>query len=90
MDKGILSIRGERSGAVSSDAGRYSRIERRHGSFHRHFALPDSADAEGIGARGHNGVLEVAIPKKPDTASRRIPVVAVAVPGDEPSIRPAA
>ena len=90
MDKGILSIRGERPGASSGEAGRYAHVERRHGSFHRQFALPDSADAGGIVARGHNGVLEVAIPKKPDTASRRIPVTAVTVPASEPSNQSAA
>lgn len=73
MDKGILSIRGERASAAA-DESRFSRIERRHGSFHRRFALPDSADAEGISARGSNGVLEITIPKKPETTPRRIQV----------------
>jgi HSP20 family protein len=78
MHGGILSIRGERAG--NDEAGRYAHVERRHGSFHRQFALPDSADAGGIVARGHNGVLEVAIPKKPATVSRRIPVAAASAP----------
>lgn len=74
MDKGILSIRGERKSEASEDTERYSRIERRYGSFHRRFALPDSADADGISAHGRNGVLEVVIPKKPETTPRRIQV----------------
>ncbi|NZA25934.1 Hsp20/alpha crystallin family protein [Luteimonas sp. SJ-92] len=73
MDKGILSIRGERRSAASEEA-RYSRIERRSGSFHRRFALPDSADPEGITASGSNGVLEISIPKRPETTPRRIQV----------------
>src|SRR3990170_3593273 len=44
MDKGILSIKGERRSESSEQTERYSRIERRYGSFHRRFALPDSAD----------------------------------------------
>ena len=74
MDKGILSIRGERKGESSEQTERFSRIERRYGSFHRRFALPDSADADGISAHGRHGVLEVTIPKKPETTPRRIEV----------------
>ena len=51
MDKGMLSIKGERSSETSSETERFSRVERRYGSFHRRFALPDSADPEGIRAR---------------------------------------
>ena len=74
MDKGILSIRGERRSDIDPQNGRYSRIERRYGMFHRRFALPDSADAEGITANGRNGVLEISIPKRPETTPRRIQV----------------
>ena len=74
MDKGILTIKGERKGESGEQAERYSRVERRYGSFHRRFALPDSADAEGIVASGRNGVLSIAIPKRPETKPRRIQV----------------
>lgn len=74
MDKGILTIKGERSSESSEQTERYSRIERRYGSFHRRFALPDSADPEGIQAHGRNGVLEITIPKRPESAPRRIQV----------------
>ncbi|MGN6153440.1 MAG: Hsp20/alpha crystallin family protein [Lysobacteraceae bacterium] len=74
MDKGILSIKGERKNAFAESNERFSRIERRYGSFHRRFALPDTADAEGITASGRNGVLEIAIPKRPESSPRRIQV----------------
>ena len=74
MDKGILSIKGERSSESSMEVERFSRVERRYGSFHRRFALPDSADADKVSATGHNGVLEISIPKKPETTPRRIQV----------------
>lgn len=74
MDKGMLTIRGERSSETSSQTDRFSRIERRYGSFHRRFALPDSADPDGIQAQGRNGVLEITIPKRPEIAPRRIQV----------------
>ncbi len=74
MDKGILSIRGERAAATSDVSDRYSRVERAHGLFYRRFALPDSANPEGISASGGHGVLEISIPKKPETTPRRIQV----------------
>ena len=77
MDKGLLTVKGERRGDELGDAERYSRTERVHGSFHRRFALPDSADAEGITATGHNGVLQITIPKRPEGTPRRIQVGSV-------------
>lgn len=68
MDKGILTIKGERA----AEEGRFSRQERRYGSFHRRFSLPDSADADGIAASGKFGVLEISIPKRAETTPRRI------------------
>jgi HSP20 family protein len=74
MDKGILSIRGERSVEEKTEDERFSRIERAHGVFHRRFALPESADPDGISASGRHGVLEITIPKRPETTPRRIQV----------------
>lgn len=73
MDKGILSLKGERK-AEAKEGGKFTRVERVHGSFYRRFALPDSADADGITASGRNGVLEISIPKKPETTPRRIAI----------------
>jgi len=82
MDKGVLSLKGERKPAIGdtqerdpgSNEVRFSRIERSVGRFHRRFTLPDSADPDGITAVGHNGVLEISIPKRPETTPRRIQV----------------
>ena len=74
MDKGILTIKGERSGDATQEGESFSRIERPHGSFHRRFALPDSADPDRIEASGRNGVLQITIPKRPETTPRRIQV----------------
>ena len=74
MDKGILTIKGERGSESTQETDRFSRIERSYGSFHRRFALPDSADPEGIQAHGRNGVLQIVIPKRPESAPRRIQV----------------
>jgi HSP20 family protein len=74
MDKGILSIRGERSSDAKEESANYTRIERSRGSFHRRFALPDTANPDGIAAKGAHGVLEIVIPKRPETTPRRIAV----------------
>ncbi|MBL0041984.1 MAG: Hsp20/alpha crystallin family protein [Xanthomonadales bacterium] len=74
MDKGVLTLKGERSAETRSEDGKFTRVERVHGSFHRRFALPDTADAEQISASGKHGVLEIVIPKKAEAAPRRITI----------------
>ena len=74
MDKGVLTIKGERKQEHLEEGHRFTRVERAHGAFLRRFALPDSADAEGITAHGRNGVLEVSIPKRAESAPRRIEI----------------
>ena len=74
MDKGILTIKGERKDERREETDKFTRVERSRGVFHRRFALPDSADAEGISASGKHGVLEIAIPKRPEQAARRIKI----------------
>jgi HSP20 family protein len=74
MDKGILSIKGERTAQTQMENDRYTRLERSRGTFYRRFSLPDSADAEGIKATGRHGELEISIPKRPETTPRRITI----------------
>ena len=74
MDKGVLSIRGDRKSETHEEGNAFKRVERSHGAFRRSFALPDSADAEGIAASGKHGVLEISIPKKAELAPRKIAI----------------
>lgn len=74
MDKGVLSIKGERKSASKTGDGKFTRVERSHGVFYRRFALPDSANPDGITATGRHGVLEIAIPKRPETTPRKIDI----------------
>lgn len=74
MEKGILTIKGERAVERNAQTDRFTRVERVHGSFHRRFTLPDSADADTISATGKHGVLEIVIPKKAEKAPRRITI----------------
>jgi HSP20 family protein len=74
MDKGVLTIKGERDSGNTGHDGKFTRVERSRGPFHRRFALPDTADAEGITAHGKLGVLEIVIPKKAQATPRRITI----------------
>ena len=74
MDKGTLTIKGERKQEAVEENTRFTRLERAQGAFLRRFALPDSADADGITAHGRHGVLEVSIPKRAESAPRRITI----------------
>jgi len=75
MENGVLSIKGERHEEHEEEKEGYKRIERMHGSFHRRFNLPETADAEGISAKSRNGSLEISIPKREALAqTRRITV----------------
>ncbi|HEC19143.1 MAG TPA: Hsp20/alpha crystallin family protein [Gammaproteobacteria bacterium] len=75
MENGVLSIKGERHEEHEESKEGYKRIERVHGSFHRRFNLPDTADAENISAKSRNGTLEIVIPKREEvTKTRRITV----------------
>ncbi len=74
MEDGVLTLKGERSTQTEAEREGYKRIERARGTFYRRFGLPDSADAEGIKAKGKDGVLEIVIPKHERVQPRRITV----------------
>jgi HSP20 family protein len=74
LDRGVLSVSGERAKEAFAKDVQRSRTERPHGRFHRRFTLPDTADAAGVHATGRNGIVEVTIPKQPKAQPRRIQV----------------
>jgi len=76
MDKGVLSISGKRAREVREETDSIKLVERTSGSFHRRFALPESANAEEISAVCTDGILEVVIQKQSEVKSRRITVQA--------------
>ncbi|MCG3202753.1 MAG: Spore protein SP21 [Gammaproteobacteria bacterium] len=76
MEKGVLTVRGERSLEKEEDRSGFRRIERARGTFYRRFSLPDSADAERIQAKSRDGVLEIVIPKQEKSQPRKIAVQA--------------
>ncbi|XP_020255436.1 class I heat shock protein-like [Asparagus officinalis] len=62
-DGNVLSISGEKAKEEEDAGDTWHRIERRTGSFHRKFRLPENARMEETRCSMDNGVLTVTIPK---------------------------
>ena len=76
IDKGRLTVSGEKSLDREDTDGEYRRIESSYGSFYRSFPLPDLVDQDNIEARFENGVLYVTLPKVEAAKPKRIAVKA--------------
>lgn len=74
VEKGILSITGERKFEKEEKNKKYHRIERAYGSFVRTFVVPDDADAEKVSADFKDGVLKVHLPKSEKAKPKQIEV----------------
>ena len=74
LDRGVLTVSGERPAEMTAKEVERSRRERVSGRFHRRFTLPDTVDAAAVHAAGRDGVLEVTIPKQAKAKPRRIEV----------------
>lgn len=72
MDKGRLTVQGEKRLEKEDTDGQYRRIESSYGSFYRSFPLPDTIDQDNINARFDHGVLYVTLPKVEAAKPKRI------------------
>ena len=73
-ENGVLTIKGQRYDKTEEERDNYKRIERFTGTFMRRFTLPETADIDNIKAITRDGVLELVIPKMPQTQPKRINV----------------
>lgn len=76
VDKGLLTIAGERENYVPQESDKlsvYAR-ERFAGSFKRVVNLPEGVDPAQVNAVYRNGVLHISIPKQESSKLRRIEV----------------
>lgn len=71
LNKGVLTISGERKTKEEVKQEDYYKIETYFGKFSRSFTLPDNVDIENIEAKSDNGVLEIVIPKLKDDVSKK-------------------
>jgi HSP20 family protein len=77
VEQNVLTIKGEKRSEREEKQeknGRWHLIERTYGSFQRSFALPGNVDSTKIDAKFENGVLMVHMPKRKESAARRIAV----------------
>ena len=76
VDRGLLTIAGERVGEIPAESEKVSvfAAERFSGPFRRVISLPEDADASRVDAKYRDGVLRIAIPKRESSKPRRIEV----------------
>ena len=74
VENNLLTIRGERKFEKSVSEENYLRVERTYGAFSRSFSLPNTVNAEAIGAEYKNGVLTVNLPKREESKPRQVKV----------------
>jgi len=75
IDRGVLTIEGERASSLPDDEKTAVHInERFAGRFRRVVSLPDDVDPEGISARYRDGVLNLSIRRRESALPRRIEV----------------
>ncbi|MBW8845075.1 MAG: Hsp20/alpha crystallin family protein [Burkholderiales bacterium] len=74
VDRGVLSISGERAAEPQEgNAKTYSR-ERFSGSFRRAVSLPDDADATQVKASYRDGILHISVARQASAQPRRIDI----------------
>lgn len=79
IDRGVLSLAGERKPATPTGASAEERTtvhqaERFHGRFRRVVSLPDDIDPQAVTAAYRDGVLSVSVQRRAAQAPRRIAV----------------
>jgi HSP20 family protein len=74
VDKGLLTISGERTHVEPSSGGRFYAQERFAGGFRRAVELPRDADPDKVTARYADGALTISIGKRESSRPRSISV----------------
>ena len=74
VDKGTLTIKGEKKLTGEVKEEQLHRIERRYGTFSRSFSLPPTVDPGRVAADYRNGVLTVKLPMREEAKPRTIKV----------------
>jgi len=72
--EGVLTLRGEKKEEREEGKDKGRRLERVFGAFTRSFSLPSDANADRIEANFKDGVLTVAIPKRPEAKPSQVAI----------------
>lgn len=76
VEKGVLTIQGERKQEKEEKGKKFHRIERSYGAFERSFTLPDDADQGKVSAEFKDGILSVHLAKSEKAMPKPIEVKA--------------
>jgi HSP20 family protein len=71
---GNLVLSGETKAEKPVDGVEYRHVERVAAKFWRSFSLPETANPEGIEASYKDGILEIRVPKAPESKPRQIAI----------------
>ena len=74
FEDGVLTVQGERKQEKEEKGKTFHKIERGYGKFVRRFALPTEVDSSKLAAEFKEGVLNVHLPKSPDSKPKAISV----------------
>lgn len=74
LEKGRLTISGERQFEKEKDGKTYHRVESHYGSFTRSFQLPDDVKDDSINATYQDGILNITIDKSEEKMKRQIEI----------------
>lgn len=74
VDRGVLSIAGERAATAQQDGERSYSRERFSGSFRRAISLPEDADPAQVQASYRDGILRISVARHADAQPRRIAI----------------
>ncbi len=76
IERGVLTIKGEKKFEEEEKKDNFHRIERSYGSFQRAVALPSEVDDANVQASYKDGVLKLVLPKAATAQRRKIEVSA--------------
>ena len=74
VEKGVMTIQGERALENQEAEGTYHLRERSWGKFSRSFSIPHTIDSESVDASFNGGVLTVKLPKAAEAKARKIEI----------------
>jgi HSP20 family protein len=74
LSKGILTVKGEKKQEHEYKGEDYHRIERRYGSFHRSFNIPEKIKTDSVDANYKDGILRLTLPKTEESETKKIEV----------------
>jgi len=74
VEDNTLYLKGERKFEKEVKEQNYHRVERSYGTFTRTFSLPNSIDADKVGASYKDGVLTLTMPKKEEAKPKTIKI----------------